>query len=352
MGLKINDERVLVKRSTVSGVVPTIPGSGVTDIYDYTAGGWLNTDIYVGEFFLNTADDKLWFRSDNGINLVAYSGQSNTFIDLVDVPSTYTANKYLVVNSSATALEWTDITSISDFINLVDTPSTYSGYSGQTLKVNSGETGLEFGFSNCDFINLVDTPSTYSGAEYLLRINSGSTGLEFFDGATTYVDLDSIQTINSSKTFLEKTTFNEIDVTGDIIYSGLTYNDTINDILTDTSLTNFNDQTLATSKAIKYYVDSIAFGTGVTNYVTTNTNQYINGEKQFNDDTFFSNIEVSGDIDVSGDLNTNNIFQSISSYHYYGDSITDGSFRTFINTLGHLETQKLISGTWTFMNQI
>jgi len=54
--------RIIMKYSTISGAEPTIPTSG-----DHSDGTWLPTDLYTGELFLNSADDKLWIRTDNGI---------------------------------------------------------------------------------------------------------------------------------------------------------------------------------------------------------------------------------------------------------------------------------------------
>ena len=84
MSLKETNQRIRVKRSTVSGVVPSIPGTGATSLTDHTLGGWTDTDLYVGETFINTADDKMWFRSDSGINLLGYSAMTSTFLNLSD----------------------------------------------------------------------------------------------------------------------------------------------------------------------------------------------------------------------------------------------------------------------------
>ena len=56
------DVRIITKYSTISGVEPTIPLSA-----DHNDGTWLPTDLYVGEIFLNSADDLVWIRTDNGI---------------------------------------------------------------------------------------------------------------------------------------------------------------------------------------------------------------------------------------------------------------------------------------------
>jgi hypothetical protein len=54
--------RILIKRSTVTTVVPTVPASN-----DHLDGTWLSTDIYKGEYFVNIKDDKVWTRTDSGI---------------------------------------------------------------------------------------------------------------------------------------------------------------------------------------------------------------------------------------------------------------------------------------------
>lgn len=60
------DSRILIKRSTVAGVVPTVPSSN-----DHTDGTWLATDIYKGELYYNQADNILYTRSDAGIKVVS-----------------------------------------------------------------------------------------------------------------------------------------------------------------------------------------------------------------------------------------------------------------------------------------
>ena len=67
----VQNSRIKIKRSTVSGVTPTIP---ISD--DHTDGTWLETDLYIGELFLNEADDTLWIRTQNGIMVVTGTGAS------------------------------------------------------------------------------------------------------------------------------------------------------------------------------------------------------------------------------------------------------------------------------------
>ena len=57
-------KRIVIKKG--SGV-PTIPASN-----DHTDGTWLATDLYVGEFYMDTATDKIYMRTAGGIEEVIY----------------------------------------------------------------------------------------------------------------------------------------------------------------------------------------------------------------------------------------------------------------------------------------
>lgn len=50
--------RFIVKKTNVPNLIPTI------SIYpEHTSGMWIDTDIYEGELFINTYDNRFWFRS-------------------------------------------------------------------------------------------------------------------------------------------------------------------------------------------------------------------------------------------------------------------------------------------------
>lgn len=66
---KIEYSRLICKRTDKTGVVPTIPA--IDDITTFIA-----TDIFVGEFFLNTADGILYTRDDSGIVTITTTGSS------------------------------------------------------------------------------------------------------------------------------------------------------------------------------------------------------------------------------------------------------------------------------------
>jgi hypothetical protein len=74
MANKTEYSRLLLKRSAIGGVEPTVPSGTTID------NNWLATDLLVGEGFLNTFDDRLWYRTLNGIIEVPLSGfSSNNF---------------------------------------------------------------------------------------------------------------------------------------------------------------------------------------------------------------------------------------------------------------------------------
>ena len=65
--------RLLHHRSTSLGQVFTIPISN-----DHTDETWLSTDLYIGEIGLNVADNKAYFRSNNGIIQLATATSSES----------------------------------------------------------------------------------------------------------------------------------------------------------------------------------------------------------------------------------------------------------------------------------
>ena len=58
------DSRIKIKRSTVSGTVPTVAPS---DDHTQPSPAWTATDIYKGELFINQADNVVWSRGDGGV---------------------------------------------------------------------------------------------------------------------------------------------------------------------------------------------------------------------------------------------------------------------------------------------
>ena len=77
MSDKIEYSRMLLKRSNVSGVTPTV--TSATTLNDFT-----QTDLFEGEMFLNTIDEKAFVRMNNNIlefDLVSSGGTDYNFCD-------------------------------------------------------------------------------------------------------------------------------------------------------------------------------------------------------------------------------------------------------------------------------
>jgi hypothetical protein len=66
------DSRIKIKRSTVSGTVPTVAPS---DDHTQPTPAWTATDIYKGELFINQADNVVWSRGDDGVFCIGGSAE-------------------------------------------------------------------------------------------------------------------------------------------------------------------------------------------------------------------------------------------------------------------------------------
>lgn len=349
------NQRNTIRRSSTNGVTPTIPITGITPTND-----WLVTDLMVGEFFANVNDDKLWWRSDNGLQLIQSGGTGvSEFVDLVDTPSTYTGNQnnYLKVNSGGTGIEFGNINYPTTLIELIDVPSAYTGTYGQILRVNSGETAMEFADVNQTLTGLTDTSITAYTEDNILQ----SDGNQFVsvNPEDKFVLLNKIQTITGIKTFETGTTFQAgINLKYPLKFSGDTGNfHTITRIVDDLSGGTANG--LATVLAIKSYVNNSIYGTGSTDsFVTIDTNQNISGVKIFDGEiTFNNNVIFTSTVELNEPIITNptingDTYNEIGSYQYMGDEGTDGSWRWFINVDGDLEFQKRESGVWVWKQNL
>lgn len=320
MLLKSN-ERIVIKRDNTPGVIPTIPTSN-----DHTDGSWYSTDIYVGEFFMNIADNKLWWRSDTGIQLIYYSGMTSTFVDLPDTPSTYTGSPslFVKVNSGSTGLEFVDVTIVENTLQLTDMPIYSIGEAGYSLVVNSSGTGYKLGSNISTFIGLTDVPASYSGySNYIPIVNSAETELEFYDRNLIALKADNNNFIGNNN-FSGLTYFYDYATFTDFVMGEIK----INEISTIVSSSSTHSQ-LATSKSIFDYIDNISALSGMSNVAFNNI------DNNFSETQSFQNIQIGS-----------------STSYYLGNSGTDGSWRIKINNNGSLQFEKRISGVWTIANTI
>ena len=88
------DSRIRLKRSTVTGAVPTVAPST-----DHTDGTWSVNDVYIGELYLNDTDQRLFVRSSGGILEIATGGG-----ELKRAQVTLTSAQVLALNSTPITL--------------------------------------------------------------------------------------------------------------------------------------------------------------------------------------------------------------------------------------------------------
>jgi len=186
--------RLVLKRSTVPGTIPTIPTGTTID------SSWLSTDILIGEMFANVADDRLWFRSDNGIMEISLTGETYT--------NDYTTGATLVGNTvwfdrtdmlSAYSVDLSSITltggSTGDYLPLTITGNTDVIITASTLLILGDSTSDIYNFVNHDTDRNTGSYIAAGGA-YLFSIDEGSKDgyyiqSSYGDGASMRYDLSS-----------------------------------------------------------------------------------------------------------------------------------------------------------------
>lgn len=198
----INKGHIIMKRSTISGVVPTIP---IVD--DNRSATWIKeTDIFSGELFINLADERIWFRGTQSIHEILFTGTNSTFLSLTDTPLTFAgATGYGVrVNSSANALEFYQIGSGTFSVNIqgetlgypLDSSYFISSTFSETISpiqvINDGATGSNDLWSG-QFISgtissIVANSIQLAGSTGSIQVNSGSG--TFSSGTTGYYESD------------------------------------------------------------------------------------------------------------------------------------------------------------------
>lgn len=163
MSNKIEYSRFRFKRSTILGVEPTIPTATTID------NTWLNTDLLIGEGFINVEDDKFWFRTNNGLVEVSLSGISsdNYYTELA-----YLSGSTLVFDRNDTAEAYSvDLSSIS-------LTGDYLPLSGGTMTGNFTAETI--------YLKTADQIRSVNGNAYLALDEKGSAGaiLLSTDGAS------------------------------------------------------------------------------------------------------------------------------------------------------------------------
>lgn len=116
--------RLLIKGSATSGVEPTVPS---TETIDET---WIDTDLKQREFFLNSADDRLWVRTTNGIIELPLGGTGATDQTTDATPTTFAT--IATITDSITMIE-------SRILGIKDDQTT--GYGATLVSVYRNDSG-------------------------------------------------------------------------------------------------------------------------------------------------------------------------------------------------------------------
>ena len=204
-----------MKRSDVSGVSPTTP-TGTT------LSSFTDTDIFEGEFFLNTADDLLWIRTATGILPITLSGSTGSTIPTLN-QVLYEGNNtsgFDIIISSADTIQYLGLQtgSTSTILGLDASGNTIS--TNIPAEVQSLDNVLSFG-NQSGIYNIVMSSGTT--IKYL-SISSGSTstilGLDASGNTITTSFTGSTPTLQNVLQQGNTTNGNDIIVsTGDTITS-------------------------------------------------------------------------------------------------------------------------------------
>lgn len=212
MSNKTEYSRLLLKRSTIAFQVPTVPTGSTID------NTWLTTDLLVGEGFLNAFDDKLFYRTLNGIIEVPMSGfsSSNFFTDSAilsgstlifnrtDTPAAYSVDLSSIAGSGTTGnflpLFGGSLTSSAIITNDANDSTFQFNYLGADVILLSTATGI-----TNSFLALDDTSVTLQGfqnasivsASNQITVNGVTNAIEYvalsghsFDANNTLTSLD------------------------------------------------------------------------------------------------------------------------------------------------------------------
>jgi hypothetical protein len=140
--MNILDSRILLKRSTTAGQLPTVPGSS-----SHTDGTWIATDIYEGEAFLNVTDARLYTRAGSTIKEI---GLQNSLVGTLQYATrTLTSAEILALGTTP--------------ITLIAAPG-----AGKAIFVKNVYSRINY------------NTTTYSSVQLNIKINGASDGLASF----------------------------------------------------------------------------------------------------------------------------------------------------------------------------
>jgi len=168
MSDKIEYSRLLLKRSTQTGVLPTITTG--TTLNEFT-----ETDLFVGEMYTNVADDRVFLRTSNGIiefRTDAYSGGTvDQEIEIGDWNMDTTSAT--TVSHGLSSTEWKTIRNINLIIRNDGDTEYYTIDAAASLSPGFVNVGIDkFDSTNISLFR-VDTGSFDSGSFSATTYNRG-----------------------------------------------------------------------------------------------------------------------------------------------------------------------------------
>lgn len=332
MSDKIEYSRLILKRTTDPGIIPTIPTGTTLDTF-------LPTDLFVGELFLNAVDDKMWVRTDNGIVEISISGSTGSTPTLAEVLNSGNVSFNDIVITSGNTIQYqglntgstttilgldasgnTITTSVAGATQDLDNVLSYGNSTGSyNIIVSSGQTiqyqGLSNGTSNT--ILALDT----TGGTITTTISDGNTYIT--GGTITYIGSNGTLDLfdNSGST---------ISITGltDIFTTGGTYSSSDGEL---TLTRNDGTQILVNGFFTGYtnLVETLTTGIGLSANTTTGNITIVNTgtleQTLINGNiTNGNDIVVSNNDQIKSSDNTNTITLHDSSHLYIDSTYTHG----------------------------
>lgn len=166
MAKTVKGARIRLRRTNTAGAVPTIPPND-----DHTTG-WLDTDIYIGELFINTSvtGSRIWFRETTGITEIATLDKTTNRLPIGQL----TNNKQEISQAFASSYSFTSI---------VNTGVQY-------IIIKTAISGLAaiFATHNIDLTNL-ETVGTVSLVHISLEMNNNTQDLVVYFNSSVGVVL-------------------------------------------------------------------------------------------------------------------------------------------------------------------
>jgi hypothetical protein len=205
MSDKVEYSRLLLKRSNVSSELPTIPTGN-------TLNEMIDTDTFVGEFYLNSVDNRLWVRTDNGQYEIMMSGNTSGYSQTLgatltlgnetdgynivmsqdDRITSFSGNSYIEFNKVTDEQLKLYSSNIGGDNTLVDVTPLELSISHQSTGGTLGMISIDTNTLDLSFTDLTDT-STLSMSPSVLTLQTS------FGNTQSTLDLDPEQANNGTQ---------------------------------------------------------------------------------------------------------------------------------------------------------